>query len=84
MEDFADKRGYAILEPILELLLRHGNELDHDYRWGSNPTGYFCILKKPIDFSLVREHFILPASIVLMEDYGCIDYGLGTASIRSA
>jgi hypothetical protein len=75
---------YNLLEPILELLLAHGNEISTGYRWGSNPTGYFCILKNEIDFALIESTFIIPSSIQLVREFGEIDYGLGTVVVRSA
>jgi len=84
LSDEVDGQPYEILEPILNLLLENGNEIKTDYRWGSNPTGYFCILTKDIDFELVEKTFKLPCSVQLMRKYGSIDYGLGTAIIRSA
>lgn len=81
-EDFKGQPSFTILEPILQLLLSEGNELATDYRWGSNPTGYFCLLKNNIDFELIERTFDLPPSIQLMKEYGTVDYGLGTAIIR--
>ncbi|WHP63856.1 hypothetical protein [Vibrio harveyi] len=73
---------YRILNPILELLLESGNEVFTDYTWSSNPTGYLCILKKPIDFDLIESRFVLPKSIHLNKRLGEVDYGLGTVIIR--
>ncbi|NRB69959.1 MAG: hypothetical protein HRU48_21810 [Vibrio sp.] len=75
---------YRILNPVLELLLENGNQILTDYTWGSNPTGYFCILKKPIDFDLIESRFLLPRSIHLNKRCGEVDYGLGTVIIRCA
>ena len=75
---------YEILEPILQLLLQSGNDLATSYRWGSNPTGYFCLLKDPIDFDLIEQHFVVPSSVALNRQYGEVDFGLGTAVIRTA
>ena len=76
--------SYEVLEPILELLLKHGNEIETNYRWGSNPTGYFCILKYPINFVLIKSNMKIPNEILLNEKFGEIDYKLGTAVIRSS
>ena len=84
LSDKVEGPKYNILEPILKHLLENGNELATDYRWGSNPTGYFCILRNKIDFGLIEENFELPSSIQLDHEYGEIDYGLGTVVIRSA
>lgn len=80
---FSGQPKHKILDTILELLLANGNELATNYRWGSNPTGYFAILKRPIDFELIRNNFDLPSSIMLNERFGEIDYGMGTVIIRS-
>lgn len=82
-ENFTGRPRYALLDPILDLLLANGNELATTYRWGSNPTGYFAILKNPIDFDLIEANFELPESIILNKRYGEIDYGYGTVVIRS-
>lgn len=84
LTDEVEGQPYEILEPILQLLLNNGNEINTDYRWGSNPTGYFCILKNKIDFDLVEKTFKLPSSVQVMRQYGSIDYGLGTVIIRYA
>lgn len=83
ISSFSGQPKHNILDGVLDLLLSHGNDLATEYRWGSNPTGYFAILKRPIDFDLVRNNFELPASIMLNERFGEIDYGMGTVIIRS-
>ncbi|WP_045367186.1 hypothetical protein [Vibrio campbellii] len=75
---------YKILNPILELLLETGNEVFTDYTWSANPTGYLCILKKPIDFDLIESRFVWPKSIHLNKRCGEVDYGLGTVIICCA
>lgn len=70
-----------VLDAVLDLLLEDGNELATPYRWGSNPTGYFSVLKRAINFKLIKDQFDLPASIVLDELNGVIDYGYGTVVI---
>ncbi|OPH49938.1 hypothetical protein B4U81_20000 [Vibrio campbellii] len=75
---------YKILNPILELLLETRNEVFTDYTWSANPTGYLCILKKPIDFDLIESRFVLPKSIHLNKRCGEVDYGLGTVIICCA
>jgi hypothetical protein len=74
---------YEVLEPVLNFLISHGNELATPYRWGSNPTGYFAFLKHPIDFELVEAHFDLPPSVMLDRAAGSIDYGYGSVVIRT-
>ena len=81
-DDFVGLPRYALLDPILDLLLAHGNQLATTYRWGSNPTGYFAILRKPIDFDLIERSFEFPTSTVLNKRYGEVDYGEGTVIIR--
>jgi hypothetical protein len=73
--------SYTILDPVVDLLLASGNALANEYRWGSNPTGYFCELKSPIDFQLVESKFELPPGLQLIKELGQVDYGLGTAVI---
>lgn len=58
---------YAHLEPIVTVLLAHGNLLARSDRWGSTRDGFVCYLQKPIDFELIREKFELPGSVVLAE-----------------
>jgi len=74
---------YEVLEPLLSLLISHGNELATPYRWGSNPTGYFALLRNSIDFELVEARFDLPPSVILDRAAGSIDYGYGSVIIRS-
>jgi hypothetical protein len=78
------KPSYTILDPIVDLLLAHGNALANEYKWGSNPMGYFCELKHPIDYGLVESSFELPAGLQLIKELGQIDYGLGTVVIYGA
>lgn len=82
-EDYSGLPRYALLDPVLDLLLSNGNELATTYRWGSNPTGYFAILKHPIDFDLIESKFELPSAVALNRKYGKVDYGLGTVIIRA-
>lgn len=64
---------YSHLSPVVEFLIEQGNESSNDFFWGSNRTGYFCHLKKNIDFSMLREKFLFPESIVLNESSQTID-----------
>lgn len=57
------QRGDSLLDPLVDLLLAHGNQLAEPNRWGANPTGYFCLLNHPIDFDLVEQFFDLPSMI---------------------
>ena len=76
--------GHSILDPVLDLLLAHGNVLAEEARWISNPTGYLCVVGRPIDFALIEQAFEIPSSVELVRDLGIIDYGRGTAIIRQA
>jgi len=82
-DNFVGSPRYALIDPILDLLLANGNQLATTFRWGSNPTGYFAILKYPIDFDLIEKNFELPLSIALSRQYGEVDYGQGTVIIRT-
>lgn len=64
---------YSHLSPIVGFLIEHGNELSNDFFWGNNRAGYFCHLKRNIDFALLREKFIFPESVVLNEGLQTID-----------
>jgi hypothetical protein len=74
--------SHSILDPVLDVLLEHGNQLETPYRWGSNPTGYFCVLVKPVDFTLIEQLFDVPSSVELRRELDSVDYGLGTAVIN--
>lgn len=84
LSDKIEGPKFSVLEPILKHLLVNGNELATEYRWGSNPTGYFCILRHKIDFGLIEDSFDIPDSIQLIREHGEINYGLGTVVIRNA
>lgn len=72
---------YLHLEPIVDLLLESGNILAHDYRWGENRTGFFCHLKKPIDFALIEASFDLPTFILLNRADGSIECDITSATV---
>lgn len=67
------KPGYHHLNPVVEYLLKKGNESSNNFIWGSNRTGYFCHLKGKIDFAQLLETFDFPESIKLSEDNQSID-----------
>jgi hypothetical protein len=75
---------YLHLEPIVDLLLERGNILAHDYRWGENRTGFFCHLKKPIDFALVEASFELPSFILLNRADDSIECDITWATIKGS
>ncbi|WP_444887000.1 hypothetical protein [Microbulbifer sp. JMSA008] len=66
-------RDYDHLSPVVDFLLGQGLVSNNDFLWGNNRTGYFCHLKGDIDFSLLRDNFEFPDSIVLNEDLQTID-----------
>ncbi len=80
---FSSTRRYGAFDQVLDLLISQGNELATSYRWGSNPTGYFALLKKPLDFDLLEQSFEFPSCVVLDRRNGLLDYGLGTVTIES-
>lgn len=53
------------MEPIVDFLISYGNNLAHDYRWGSNREGYFCYFSDPIDFDKLELKFEFPPTIIL-------------------
>jgi len=61
------RRPYTHLLPIVHTLLKAGNESMYDSLFFLDKDGWRCDLKKPIDFALVREQFVLPNSISLSE-----------------
>ena len=75
---------YAHLEPVVDLLLQHGNELALPYRWGDNRTGYFCHLAKPIDFALIECDLALPSHVRLSREEDSVECDVTWASIRGS
>lgn len=80
--DEAVRPVYMHLEPIVDLLLKSGNKLAIEYRWGENRTGFFCHLEKPIDFALVESAFVLPVFVRLHPEAGSIECDVTWATIR--
>jgi hypothetical protein len=64
---------YAHLEPIVDLLLTHGNRLAHKYRWGENRTGPFCHFSDALNFDLIENTFEIPPYIRLDRQNGSIE-----------
>ena len=64
---------YSHLQPIVDWLLEHGNELAYDFMWGNDRTGYFCHLKKDIDFDGLESNFEFPQSLKIDRDKQMID-----------
>lgn len=81
--DSKARPAYEHLRPIVALLLSTGNELARDYEWGSDRTGYYCLLRKPIDFDLVEAEFEIPEFIQMGRLTGCIECNETWVSIRS-
>lgn len=75
---------YAHLEPVVDLLLQHGNELALPYRWGENRTGYFCHLVKTIDFELIESELVLPSHVRLSREEGSVECDVTWASIKGS
>jgi hypothetical protein len=73
---------YSHLEPIVDLLLKEGNELARGYRWGENRTGYYCFLVKPVDFDLIESTFLLPPNVRLDRDEDSVECDVTWASIK--
>jgi hypothetical protein len=70
------------LEPIVDLLLQHGNKLARPYRWGENWNGFFCFLAKPIDFDLIESTFVLPDTVRLARLDGSVECDVTWATIK--
>lgn len=74
---------YCIFDPVIDLLLKNGNELRDQFRWGANQTGFTCVLKRPINFDLIDSTFILPPNVAIDRERNIIDYQMGEVSIFS-
>ena len=81
--DSSTRPVYEHLRPILLLLLSAGNELARDYEWGEDRTGYFCLLRRPIDFDLIEAQFAIPEFIRLERGRGCVECDKTWTSIRA-
>lgn len=64
---------YYHLQPIVDYLVESGNEFCNSFLWGNNRTGYFCHLKKHIDFERMLSVFDIPDSIKIDEEKQTID-----------
>ena len=73
---------YQNLEPILHELLLTGNKIATEYRWGQDRTGFFCILRFPIDKALVLSNFELPSEVYFSND-GSLWSGMTGCRIRA-
>jgi len=63
---------YKHLVPIVEVLLRDGNELAGASMFYQDRDGWRCDLKKPINFDLIRNRFSIPQSILLSESHDAV------------
>ncbi len=72
---------YQHLDPIVDLLIEHGNKLSELYRWGENRTGFFCNLLYPIDFDLIERAFDIPDYLILSRTTDTIECNKSWASI---
>jgi hypothetical protein len=73
---------HSHLDPIVSLLLAHGNQLSYDFAWGQDRTGYFCHLQKPLDFDLIEATFELPDFVTLRREDDAIECEKTWATIR--
>jgi hypothetical protein len=80
--DSSTRPVYTHLEPIVDLLLQHGNSLARPYRWGENRSGFFCFLAKPIDFDLIESTFVLPETVRLARSEGSVECDVTWAIIK--
>lgn len=83
-EDFDDRSPEEVMDQVVDFLLANGNSLAREPRWGSNPTGYQCLVSDDINFSELENSFIFPDSVMLIKKDQIIDYGYGTVRIRKA
>nr|WP_199042400.1 hypothetical protein [Dyella sp. ASV24] len=73
---------YLHLEPIVDLLLAHGNELSKEYKWGEDRTGFYCALKRPLDFERIETTFNVPSFVRFDRDGDVIECDKTWATIR--
>jgi hypothetical protein len=73
---------YSHLEPIVDLLLAHGNRFAREYRWGENRSGFYCLFQYPLDFELIENTFELPEFIRLDRQNNAVECDKTWASIR--
>ncbi len=73
---------YSHLDHIVDRLLRNGNRLTRDHKWGENRTGFYCFLQDPLDFDLIENSFELPEFIRLNRQEDSIECDRTWASIR--
>ena len=62
------EKPYQHLEPIVQALIRAGNEPTKTSVWYLTRDGWRSDFKGPLDFELLRKLFDFPETIRLMED----------------
>ena len=82
--DLAARPVYLHLEPIVDFLLKNGNRLARNYKWGENRTGFYCLLQKPLDFDLVENSFEIPDFVKFDRQSNTIECHKTWATIRGA
>jgi hypothetical protein len=63
---------YSHLEPIVDALLSAGNEIAGPAKFYLDRDGWRSDLRRPINFRLVEERFVLPPSVLLAKSQGSI------------
>lgn len=66
-----ESRPYANLLPIVEELVRRGNEL-RDGGFVSDPSGWRCAMVHPLDLDHVDGTFELPPNVSLSREHDSI------------
>jgi hypothetical protein len=75
---------YEHLDPIVDALIADGNEIVGEERWKKTKDGWLCVVKDPINFSLVKQLFELPSTINCYEDRGTISCATTWSAIIEA
>jgi len=65
-----DRLPYLHLMPIVHGLVAAGNTVDG--RFTLTKSGWYCSMRDPIDFDVIRSQFELPATITLSEQYDTV------------
>lgn len=73
---------HSHLDPIVDLLIQHGNLLARDFRWGENRTGFYCFLQHPLDFDLIEKYFEIPSFIRFDHQNDAIECDYSWATIK--
>lgn len=67
-----NEKPYSHLLPMVDALLREGNEPVTPEVFFQDRDGWRCELRRPIDFELIRNEFDLPSSIILSDENDAI------------